>query len=238
MLATPEKLAVLPEEALPHPCISNADAVPLELTLIDPAHPQRACTEAFVRSIFARAYGARLDIFYPVLLRITRPDGSYAAVAGVRRANEQALFSEHYLKQPADKILCTKRSGIVEVGNLAPASIGQARWLIGTLTAFLTGAGFSNVVFTAVPRLRNAFSRMGLPLTRLAEARSDCLPDDLAEDWGSYYESDPAVYSSDLRLGFRAFTQLMAIHPNLRDILQQAYKAGKAFTNIRVPEDR
>ncbi len=237
MLAIPEKLVAIPEESLRHPCISHTNAVPLELVLVDPAHPERASTEAFVRRIFAQAYGARLDTFYPVLLCITRPDGSYAAVAGVRRANEQVLFSEHYLNQPADKILGVKRYGIVEVGNLAPASVGQARWLIGTLTAFLTGAGFSNVVFTAVPRLRNAFSRMGLPLTRLAEARSDSLPDDLAQDWGSYYENNPAVYSGDLRLGFRAFTRLMATHPDLRDILLQAYKAGKAFTNRRVSED-
>ncbi len=81
------------------------------------------------------------------------------------------------------------------------------------------------MVFTAVPRLRNAFSRMGLPLVKLAK------------DWGSYYESNPAVYSGDLRLGFQTFSRLMTTRPELRDIMRQAFKAGTTFTNNSVSGD-
>ena len=231
MSTTPEQLVVIAPESVSRPRLPQTGATPLELALLDRANPRRNGAEAFVRTIFAQAYGARLDTFYPLLLSMTRPDGSYAAIAGVRPAGEQALFSEHYLDQPVEKILATQRRGIVEVGNLAPASAGQARWLIGTLTAFLTGAGFSDVIFTAIPRLRNAFSRMGLPLIQLADARPDCLPNDRARDWGSYYEHDPAVYRGDLRLGFHAFTHLMAKHPELRNILQQECAAGAVFAD-------
>ena len=205
--------------------------MPLDLALIDLAHPERAGAEAFVRSVYAQTYGARLDNFYPVLLRITRPDGSYIAVAGIRPAGGQVLFSEHYLDQPIETLLGKERCRIVEVGNLAPASAGQARWLIGAVTAFLAGGGFSNVVFTAVPRLKNAFSRMGLPLMRLADARPDQLPDGQAQDWGSYYEHDPAVFSGDIQHGFHAFTRFMTTRPELRNILQQAHTAGAVFAN-------
>jgi len=205
--------------------------MPLDLALIGLAHPERAGAEAFVRTVYARTYGARLVSFYPVLLRITRPDGSYIAVAGIRPAGGQVLFSEYYLPRPIEMMLGTERCRIVEVGNLAPASAGQTRWLIGAVTAFLAGGGFSNVVFTAVPRLKNAFSRMGLPLVRLANARPDSLPDGQTQDWGSYYEQDPAVFSGDILLGFRAFTRFMTTRPELCNILQQAHAAGAVFAN-------
>jgi len=231
MAATPEQLVVITPKSVPHPCQSQAGNLPLELALVDRADPQRASAEAFVRRIFEQAYGARLDTFYPVLLCITRPEGSYAAVAGIRPAGGQSLFSEHYLDQPIETLLGAERRQVVEVGNLAPANAGQARWLIGAVTALLAGAGFSHVVFTAVPRLKNAFSRMGLPLVQLAEARAENLPDNLAQDWGSYYEHDPAVFSGDIQLGFHAFARLVASHPELRKILQKAYTAGAVFAN-------
>jgi len=229
MSAIPGQPVVIAPESVACPTLSQADQMPLKLALLDPAHPERAGAEAFVRSIFTQAYGARLDTFYPVLLRITRADGSYAAVAGIRPAGGQALFSEYYLDQPIEQRLNTGRHRIVEVGNLAPANAGQARWLIGAVTAFLAGAGFSRVVFTAVPRLKNAFSRMGIPLIRLANARSGCLPDGMAQAWGSYYKQDPAVFSGDIQNGFRAFKQLTAAHPELHNILQQAHTAGLEF---------
>ncbi|MGB5540913.1 MAG: thermostable hemolysin, partial [Gammaproteobacteria bacterium] len=144
-----------------------ATGTALTLTLMDPAHARRAFAETFVGAIFRRAYGATLTAFYPLLLGLTRDDGEYAAVAGIRPAGAEALFSEHYLDRPVEQLLTTGRAGIAEIGNLAPANAGQARWLICTLSAFLMGAGFTHVVFTSVPKLRNAFARMGLPLTGL-----------------------------------------------------------------------
>lgn len=205
----------------------------LDLTLMDLAHAQRATAEAFVQSIFIKAYGARLNSFYPLLMTMTDPDGGYAAVAGIRPAGGEALFSEYYLKAPVEQVLGIDRMKVVEIGNLAPSSAGQARWLICTLTAFLTGAGFSHVVFTAVPRLYNAFRRMGLPLTKHADARQEQLPAGQADDWGTYYGCRPAVYSGDIRVGAHAFRDIMTIDPDLFAISQRAFAAGQAFTNGR-----
>jgi hypothetical protein len=174
---------------------------------MDLTHPRRHDAEDFVRDVFFNAYRARLDAFYPLLVGIGYPDGGYAAVAGVRPAGGEALFSEHYLDEPVEKILNVERNKIVEIGNLAPASAGQARWLICTLTAFLTGAGFTHVVFTAVPRLQNAFRRMGLPLTKHADAR--------------------------LRIGHRAFSNIKETAPDLYAISRLAFDAGQTFVGSR-----
>jgi hypothetical protein len=202
----------------------------LALTLMDPAHAQRGLAEAFVRAVFQRAYGAALSTFYPLLLGLTDGGGEYAAVAGIRPAGADTLFSEHYLDRPVEALLSTARSGIAEIGNLAPASAGQARWLISTLSAFLMGAGFTHVVFTSVPRLRNAFGRMGLPLTRLADARRERLPVDQQAEWGSYYDSRPAVYAGDIVSHTPALLALMAADPELQQLAQRAHAAGRAFT--------
>ena len=212
---------------------SRSREVDLDLTLLDLTHPRRRDAEDFVREVFFNAYRARLDAFYPLLVSMAYPDGEYAAVAGVRPAGGEALFSEHYLDEPVEKILNVDRQKIVEIGNLAPASAGQARWLICTLTAFLTGAGFTHVVFTAVPRLKNAFRRMGLPLTRHADARQEQLPERQAAEWGSYYESKPAVYSGDIRVGHRAFSNIRETAPDLYAISLLAFDAGQAFAGSR-----
>ena len=209
------------------------DPEPLVPVLIDPLHPERCSSEEFVRATFARSYGARLSSFYPLLLGIRRRPGVYEAVAGIRPAGGEALFLEHYLDSPVERLLGVDRSRIVEIGNLSPAGAGQARWLICMISAFLTGAGFFSVVFTAVPKLSNAFRRMGLPLRRLGDARPDRLPVGVAEDWGTYYESRPAVFSGDLDLGFRAFAPVVKSRTDLRRIACRAHALGRVFTDPR-----
>lgn len=201
----------------------------LTLTLMDAMHAQRPLAEAFVGAVFRQAYAASLKNFYPVLLGLTQADGQYAAVAGLRPAGAEQLFSEIYLAQPVDRMLETARNGIVEIGNLAPANAGQARWLICSISAFLMGAGFSHVVFTAVPRLRNAFRRMGLPLTHLADARRECLPAEQQAEWGSYYDSRPAVFAGDIVAGTPALQALMTADPALSALSSRAYAAGCEF---------
>jgi hypothetical protein len=221
----------IPKDMVPLTIAPSVEAMRLELELIDPCHPERATAESFVAAIFKNAYDARLTRFYPLLMSILWPDGRYAAIAGVRPAGAEVLFSEHYLNDPVEILLGESREKIVEIGNLAPASAGQARWLICTLTAFLSGAGFTHVVFTAVPRLYNAFRRMGLPLLKHADARPECLPAAQACEWGSYYNSKPAVYSGDIRIGERAFRKLMATAPELHEISGRAFRAGGKFVN-------
>lgn len=206
-----------------------------QFTLLDTGHRQRYLAEEFIRQVFFKAYGARINSFYPLLLSIQqKPDHQsfeFAAVAGIRPADAGPLFLEQYLESPIEEVLDVPREKIIEIGNLAPANAGQARWLIATLNAFMLGAGFSYVVFTAVPSLKNAFGRMGLPLTRLADAHSHSLPVAEKANWGSYYDAGPKVFAGDLHLGEMPLTSIARQNPFLDDWCRHAARAGQGFRN-------
>lgn len=204
-----------------------------EVNLLDGSHIERAEAEAFVQSVFFKYFQAQITQFYPLLLTIRSPiknqPGQYAAVAGIRPASQQHLFLEHYLAAPVEQVLCTPRQNIIEIGNLAPSSAGQTRWLITALNAFMRGAGFTHVVFTAGPRLRNAFQRMGLPLTELARASDAALPVEEQKNWGSYYQTDPRVYMGELIHGQAALHAFAQSDPNLATLCHNAAYLGKVF---------
>jgi hypothetical protein len=206
------------------------DTSGMDIGLMEQSHAERGMAEAFVRTVFLRAYGARIGKLYPMLLTITRDNGEYAAVAGIRPAGSDALFSEQYLDQPVEQLLQTDRAGIAEIGNLAPAGAGQARWLICAVSAFLIGAGYTHVVFTSVPKLRNAFRRLGLPLTRLGSADPQRLPPEQRAEWGSYYQNRPAVYAGDIAAGTPALIALIRSDPELLRLSELAFAAGREFS--------
>ncbi|WP_419617614.1 thermostable hemolysin, partial [Thiolapillus sp.] len=177
------------------------------VVLMDRSHPGRQEAEKLVQRVFLDAYGARLTAFYPYLLAIHDAEGGYQAVAGLRPGGH-TLFCEHYLPQRAEMLLGVPREAMVEIGNLATAGAGRIRWIIVALTAFLQGAGFS----TITPLLRNSFVRMGLPLTYLSSAEEECLPGDMAHDWGAYYDCNPSVYAGYVPAGYEALGKVAAAH--------------------------
>jgi hypothetical protein len=207
---------------------------PLSFTTLIDDVAARAPLEAFIQDVFRQAYDAHICTFYPALISITRTDESFAAVAGFRSATN-TLFAEHYLQQSIESLLAKhgaiiERNAIVEVGNLAPASAGQARWLIAALTSFLYSAGFSWVVFTAVPALHNAFCRMGIPLVTLAAADKHQLTPDLKDNWGRYYDAKPMVYAANIHTGYNTLNQLISPKmPRLQRLWLQAQQEGRSY---------
>ncbi len=170
--------------------------------------PQRSRLEAFIGKVYKKYYNTEIDHFYPNLLAIesnNNQEHSIKAIAGIRSAEYESLFSEYYLSDDLENTLLNiyhhpiSRNSIVEVGNLAPASVGQMRWLITSIAAFLYSTGFKYIVFTGVAGISNAFKRMNLPLEVLAEARRSCLPEDIKNKWGDeYYKCKPMVFSGDI----------------------------------------
>lgn len=203
----------------------------------------RAPLESFIQQIFMRAYNAHIHTFYPALISITRADESFAAVAGFRSATKP-LFAESYLDQPVESLLAkygyvVERSAIVEMGNLAPANAGQARWLIAALTSFLYSAGFSWVIFTAVPALHNAFARMGIPLLTLAEADINCLDQKSKDEWGSYYKSRPMVYAANIHNSYNTLNQQISSNmPRLKALWLQAQMEGCTYSQSAFEESQ
>lgn len=159
----------------------------------------RAEAEALIAHTFARRYGARIRQFMPQLMGLRSASGELLAACGLRPATTEPLFLETYLDVPLEAQLRSRlgfdlpRAAIVEVGNLAVTHDGYAPRLIAELTVHLRHSPRQWVAFTAVPVLRNAFLRLGIPLLPIAPAPCSRLTPAEREDWGTYYDVRPQV---------------------------------------------
>ena len=141
--------------------------------LVVQAGHERADAERFIRDGFFVAHGARLGTLMPDILGERDGDNSLLAACGLRGAGGGPLFLERYLDRPIESAIAATgargfdRADIVEVGNLAVRPPYTARHLIAALTEFLLAGEAEWSVFTAVPALRNAFVRLGVPSLRL-----------------------------------------------------------------------
>ena len=201
--------------------------VPVSLSTVPPAHPLRPALEGFIHDVFAHAYGADVQTFYPTLLGF-RSDQQLRAAVGYRDGSERPLFSEQYLPRAARHMIATKigtpvaDTELVEVGNLALAGMGDARWVIAAVTVFLYQLGYRWVLFTAVKSLFNAFQRLGLNPIQLAAADPGRLPDG-GECWGRYYDARPVVCAGNIAAGYRKLRDHVSIQqPALHTLLNDA----------------
>lgn len=175
-------------------------------SMVDLDHPDRREVEAFIADIYRQRYGARLRHFLPQLLAYRDAGGELLAAVGLRCGIEGALFVENYLDCSAEVAIAgdnrtpVARNQLVEVGNFAARTPGDARALIINLTGVLHRAGLRWVLFAATRQLRNAFARLQLCPIVLADADASRLQGD-ASDWGSYYASRPQVVYGDIAAG-------------------------------------
>lgn len=207
---------------------------PVSLQVVTPEHRERSAVEQFIHDVFQSAYGANLQSFYPTLLSF-RSNAEQRAAVGYRDGSVRPLFSEQYLSQPAHEIIgahlgeAIARDHLVEVGNLALAGAGEARWVIAAVTLYLYELGYRWVLFTAVKPLFNAFQRLGLNPIQLAEANAGQLPDK-GHNWGRYYDARPVVCVGNIESGYRKLRQHVSpnqptLHAVLNEVSRQAILA-------------
>lgn len=183
--------------------VFNHHSSPVTATHTVPGSPRRAEAESFVRSIFARHYGARVAGFAPNLMLLERHEEVIAAT-GWRPADGEQLFLERYLDLPIEQAMArlasqhVRRERIVEVGNLAAEKPGSSIHVVLELARHLDRLGYEWVVFTATSELIGIFARLGLPLLALAPADPECLGSEAAA-WGSYYDTGPIVVAGRIR---------------------------------------
>lgn len=198
--------------------------------------PESAPTIEFVRQTFRRTYGAEIRSFMPHYVRVLDHYGNYKAVIGCRDAGDEKLYLENYMDEPIEKTISRYmgmpvcRSEVVEVGNLAEATPGDARMAIIGATAYLYSAGYRWVVFTGVGRLRNAFRRLGLNPKELMEADENLLSKEERESWGSYYTGGAVICFGEIKEGHDNLQQLWAA---LRDTWAAAESEGKKMLERR-----
>ena len=212
--------------------------VPLYVDIVREAALGRREIEAFIHETFDRAYGADVRHYMPRLMSLRDESGTPLAALGFRFAASSRLFLEQYLDVPIESRLAAEvhtplaRTGIVEVGNLAVAHAGGARWLIAALTAYLAGGGYRWAVFTAVPGLVNAFRRLGIPLIALAAADIARLPPEERASWGTYYDTAPTVMAASVEQSFNVLSAYLDAPPDrhsLAPLWARAYAAGRAI---------
>jgi hypothetical protein len=180
------------------------NTLPVRVTHLAGVAPRRSEVEGFIRSVFARCYGASVTHFAPNLLLLEQCDRIVAAT-GWRSAGTEALFLERYLDLPIESAMAklanvpVERERIVEVGNLAAEKNGGSLHVIHALASHLDRLAYEWVVFTATQELIGIFTRLGLPLLALAKADPARLGADAA-DWGSYYATEPVIVAGRIRI--------------------------------------
>lgn len=202
--------------AAPAPGAPDLSAA-LEVDFADRYEPARGVLEQFVRASFEAAWGARLEQLMPRLMSVRTPRDGLIAVCGLRDPRYNSLYLEHYLDLPVESALeraagePVSRNALMEVGNLAVARPGHARFLIAALTGHLHETGRQWAVFTAVPALRNAFARLGIDLVTLCPARIGRLPPRERAQWGRYYDSKPLVMAASVAHSRSALRRLRSL---------------------------
>lgn len=224
---------------LQHSACIVADVQPLFAELRDTVNvhfrgqndADRAGLEHFIQQIFQATYGAELGSFYPNLTAFTT-DNQLRGVVGYRDGMVKPLFSEQYLDAPVETVMSrhlkqeVRREQLVEVGNLALANPGEARWVIAAMTAFLHAAGYRWVLFTVVKPLFNAFQRLGLRPIEIATPDPARLSDG-GRSWGSYYQAGPVVCAGDIEAGYRKLSaHVSSRQPRLQALLNDAWQLG------------
>lgn len=170
--------------------------------------PRRPEVEDFIRQVYARRYGARVQAFTPVLVSLADPDGATVAAAGYRSAASGPLFLEHYLPAAIEEVLAPHagaapaRRHVVEIGHLAADQGGAGRRLMFLLGPHLAQQRFRWVACTMTRELRKLIVRSGITPLALAPADPAALGGEAAH-WGSYYQHEPVVLAGELQPALR-----------------------------------
>lgn len=210
------------------------------LDVLYPEHADRNHAELFIHGVFAREYAADVRHFMPHLLRLRHDDtGMCYSIAGCRDAASGKLFVERYLEAPIESVLSQQmgydlpRASIVEVGNLAEAKSGASRIAMFAMLSFLFGAGYEWGIMTAVPKVANAFHRMGLTSAEIGIADASKLSLHEQKEWGTYYDKQPKLRVANLRKNFRILeTFSFTFAPEQHDVMDKARRLGLGWRRI------
>lgn len=169
-------------------------------------HPERKRVEQFISERFRTVHGAQLRHFMPLLVALENAEGDLLALAGIRSAQAESLFLEHYLPAPVERVIASylgndiRRQDVVEVGNLAAVKPGYGRYLFAALTDLLTAWQFHWLACTGIASVVNIFHRLGMEPVPVAPALPEKIPGG-ASGWGTYYDKQPRVLVGDIEKG-------------------------------------
>lgn len=180
------------------------------LHVIGPDAPGREEAERFIQQAYRRIFGAELNSFYASIVCLHDSRDRIVGAVGARHAEGQALFTEQYLKRPAEELISEQlgrqvtRNRVVELGNLSVARPALTYPFISMIGAWLQGYSVDWLLFSLTDSLRRLFGRSGIPMLDLGAAdRSLLYPS--GDDWGSYYSRDPRVMAAPLERSLEGY---------------------------------
>jgi hypothetical protein len=164
--------------------------------------PNRGEVEAYIGDVFAKAYGAKVAGYAPVLVSMSCA-GNISAAAGIRPAATEPLFLEQYLDAPVEQVLSNNyaqpvaRDQIFELGNLAALRPGVCQLIYLIMAGFLQRTDLRYAVFAGTRQVAKGVGKLGFCMETIVAADPARLGG-AAADWGSYYDNDPHVMVLDL----------------------------------------
>jgi transcriptional regulator of met regulon len=179
--------------------IAICGELPVFTHITESHQPERAALEAFIQEMFHKVHGANITHFMPKLLSLRDSENTLRAVCGLRHAQDESLFLEHYLDAPIEEVLSQQvgqtihRDEILEIGNLAVLEPACIRSLLASVSVYLHGTDTKWAVFTGITTLRNALKRLHMPVHMLGEAKLSRLPMTEQSHWGTYYDQQPQI---------------------------------------------
>jgi hypothetical protein len=176
----------------------------------DSAYP---ATASFVEAAYVRAYGTRIAVTYPCLLRVVSEGGQTIAAAGMRHAAGEPLYLEHLFAQPIERVLAgtygkpVRRDGIWELGNMASTGKGGGTYLFLAVYQRLCDARADYLVVVATQKLRARCAQLGFGVTHLGRVSEMRLSG--AQQIGRYIDlGQPEVLALDTQSLHPAFAGL------------------------------
>jgi hypothetical protein len=170
-----------------------------DIVVCGPNSAGREALETFIQDGFRRKHGAAVRSFMPVLIGLRDAGGGIIGAAGYRPAADRPLYLEQYLAQPVEQEITRRhpsmkvdRRQVAEIGNFACRDCSTAMAMVGVIAEFLLDQRHRWVVFTATRTVRGIMRHLGIGLSELGQADKSRVVV-TADDWGSYYATDPRV---------------------------------------------
>ncbi|MDE1513927.1 MAG: thermostable hemolysin [Vibrio sp.] len=189
------------------PCLSD-----FQLELITANHARWHEATHLVHERYQRAFDAHLTSYMPAYLALLEQN-EMKSVCGFRIAQQEPLFLEQYLDQPADQILSQRfacaipRSKLIEFGHLASFGRGLSVYHFQLIAQQLVAMGFEWCIFTATDPLHALMRRFGLQPSLIAQASPERIPN-ASQVWGTYYQYRPRILAGNLLQGCARLNQL------------------------------
>ncbi|GHZ24177.1 thermostable hemolysin [Vibrio cholerae] len=191
----------------PLPCLAD-----LTLEVITPTHPRWNEAIKLVDERYQQAFDAHLTAYMPAYLALLDKQ-VMKSVCGYRIAEQEPLFLEQYLDEPADRLLAQRfacpipRGKLIEFGHLASFGRGLSAFHFRLMAQQLVAMGFEWCIFTATDPLHALMRRFGLQPTLIAQASPARIPN-ASQIWGTYYQHRPRIWAGNLVHGCTHLNQL------------------------------